>query len=101
MTFIDWSDPDEMLGLLVEYVADELADEHARDRAQFLEDLSRDLARLAASEPSAEDIESSLMALVDSQAREFTADPVMEHLEACVDELRRIHGQTRRDVATS
>jgi hypothetical protein len=33
MTFIDWSDPDEMLTLLVEYVSDELT-QAAHDRGR-------------------------------------------------------------------
>jgi hypothetical protein len=37
MSLIDWSDPDEMLGLLIEYVADETVASHDDlDRADFL-----------------------------------------------------------------
>jgi len=32
MPFIDWSDPDEMFGLLVEFVADEKAEAEDEDR---------------------------------------------------------------------
>ena len=36
MSLIDWSDPEEMLGLLVEYIRDELIEEQRdRRRAAF------------------------------------------------------------------
>lgn len=45
MSLIDWSDPEEMLGLLVEFVADEAdASQCDVDRARFLTALSRELA---------------------------------------------------------
>ena len=96
MSLIDWSDPDEMLGLLVEYVADEAGAAHGDlDRGRFLNRLSRDLDVLARSNAAAPDrIESSLREIIDSCPRDFASDPVMAHFEACIEELRRIaHSQ--------
>lgn len=92
MSLIDWSDPEEMLGLLVEYVADEAAtfpDDPDRDR--FLNQLSRELGALAATNfATAGRIASSLEKIIDSQPRDFANDSVMAHLEACIEELHRI-----------
>ena len=45
MSFIDWSDRDELLGLLAEYVADErLGEQEDRERRSFLAALSATLA---------------------------------------------------------
>ena len=92
MSLIDWSDPDEMLGLLVEYVADELIEAHGdQDRALFLNVLSRQLSSIAEqSIDSARSIARALREVHDAQAREFASDPVMTHLEACIEELDRI-----------
>ena len=48
MSFINWSDPEEMLGLLAEYVIDEEA--YASEdpaRSAFLHELSRELTAMA------------------------------------------------------
>jgi hypothetical protein len=88
MTLIDWSDPDEMLGLLIEYVADEAVASHEDpERAAFLRHLSRELDALAS---NTERVEQSLREVIDEQPREFANDPVLEHLEACIEELQRI-----------
>lgn len=98
MSFIDWSDPDEMFGLLVEYVADEAATSHDDpDRALFLSQLSRELGALAARDlGSADRIGLPLREIIDSQPREFAGDPVMTHLEACLEELHRIAASHRQ-----
>ena len=92
MSLIDWSDPDEMLGLLLEYVADEVATSHDDpDRNHFLSQLSRELHALAAHDfGTTGRIELALREVIDSQPRDFASDPVMAHLEACVEELHRI-----------
>lgn len=92
MSFIDWSDPEEMFGLLVEYVVDEAAASHGDpDRARFLSQLSRELGSLAGDDlGNADRIELPLREIIDSQPREFASDPVMAHLEACLEELHRI-----------
>jgi hypothetical protein len=98
MSLIDWSDPDEMLGLLVEYVADEAATSHGdRERSYFLSHLSRELGALGRRDfGSPHRIELALRDIIDSQPRDFAIDPVMIHLEACIEELRRI-GTVRSD----
>ena len=92
MSLIDWSDPEEMLGLLVEFVADEaMASQDDPDRARFLNELSRALAALAEQDAgSIHRIELELREIHDAQPREFARDPVMTHVEACLEELHRI-----------
>lgn len=98
MSLIDWSDPDEMLGLLVEYVADEAAASHDdRDRSHFLRTLQRELDALAVHDfGTADRISRTLREVIASQPSEFASDPVMAHLEACVEELHRIETVRRR-----
>ena len=92
MSLIDWSDPDEMLGLLLEYVADEAATSHDDpDRKHFLNQLSRELGACAGHDFATPDlIELALREIIDSQPREFASDAVMAHLEACIEEVHRI-----------
>jgi hypothetical protein len=93
MTFIDWSDPEEMLGLLCEYVADEQsATENDRARRAFLTDLSNELATLAAEAPNLplDELIVHLRTLHDAQAEEFRGDDVLTHVEHCIEELERI-----------
>jgi uncharacterized membrane protein YccC len=98
MSLIDWSDPDEMLGLLVEYVADEAIASHGdAARVLFLNELSRELGAIAGRDfESVDRIERTLTELLESQPREFASDPVMAHLEACIEELHRIGTVNRR-----
>ena len=101
MSLIDWSDPDEMLGLLVEYVADETVASHDPDRAHFLNQLSRELGAIAEWDfESVDRIELTLREIHDSQPREFASDPVMAHLEACIEELHRIGTVNGREART-
>ena len=95
MSFIDWSDPEEMVGLLVEYVADEAVAERDPLRIRFLQELSTALTTLASSSPqwSARRTIGRLRRVHDSQASEFGADPVLVHLDACIQELERIVAQ--------
>jgi hypothetical protein len=100
MPFIDWSDPDEMLGLLAEYVADEAVAERDPLRRTFLDELSMTLATLASSSedrPARQTID-SLRDIHDSQPREFGADSVLVHVDECMQELERIVAQ--REAAT-
>ena len=98
MSLIDWSDPEEMLGLLVEYVADEaVASHHDAHRAQFLSHLSRELGEVADHDfKSVHEIELTLRQIYASQPREFASDPVMAHVDACIEELHRIGTVNRR-----
>ena len=103
MSLIDWSDPEEMLGLLVEYVDDEAADSHHDpDRSHFLKQLSRELGTVARADVlTAGGTESSLRNIVDSQPADFAGDPVMSHLEACIEELQRIESVNRGREASA
>ena len=47
MSLIDWSDPDEMLGLLIEYVNDEAVASNDPDRAELLRGFLSELEILA------------------------------------------------------
>lgn len=68
MGLIDWSDSDEMLGLLVEYVADEAVASHGdASRAHFLNQLSRELGAVAGQDfDSVDRIERTLREIHDS-----------------------------------
>jgi len=98
MTFIDWSDSEEMLGLLCEYVADEKNDAHNdRLRFGFLAELSAELADLAVDAPGmpAGEAVERLRAMHTSRAGDFAGDPVLIHVEACIEELERIQSQSQ------
>jgi hypothetical protein len=93
MSLINWSDPEEMLGLLAEYVADEqLAERRDRQRARFLKNLSSALTALAsrASELSTRAAIDCLHTIYDSQPPDFGTDPALVHLDDCIHELERI-----------
>ena len=95
-TLIDWSDPDEMLGLLCEYVADEKNDAQGEpERARFLAELSVELEGLAGRAPglAAVDVLEGLRAIDASQRDDFADDPVLTHVAACIEELERIQSQ--------
>jgi len=93
MSLIDWSDPDEMLGLLIEYVDDEAITSRDAARSNFLNQLSKELCSVAGQGfDSAARIEQTLRELHDAQPPEFAADEVMAHIEACIEELHRIDG---------
>ena len=95
MPYIDWSDPEVMFGLLVEYVADERGEAQADpSRRRFLEKLLANLTALQerfGTLPALEGIE-SLRSIRHAVDGEFENDPVVEHLGACIDELERING---------
>jgi hypothetical protein len=96
-TLIDWSDPEEMLGLLCEYVADEKLDaQDDAERVRFLAGLSAELANLAVRAPdlSADEVIELLRAIDALQREDFAGDPVLTHVEACIEELERIRSQS-------
>lgn len=95
MSFIDWSDSEEMLELLVEYVADERGQAHGDpERRRFLAMLHSALGALQERFGTLVPAEATeaLRAMRASIDAEFEDDPVIEHLEACVAELERISG---------
>ena len=91
MSYIDWSDPEEMFGLLVEYVSDERAGSDAV-RRRFLGSLLRRLLELQDRFHSLAAPEQlrALRSLCTSVSADDADDPVIEHLHACVEELERI-----------
>lgn len=95
MTFINWADSEEMLGLLSEYVADERGEAHGDlPRAAFLTELSAalsDLVERAEDLPAAAVIE-QLRAIHRDHDVVFAGDPVLVHVKACIEELERIAG---------
>lgn len=95
-TLIDWSDPEEMLGLLCEYVADEKLDTQDDERVRFLAELSSELAGLAIRAPDlpADELIEQLRAIDALQREDFAGDPVLTHVEACIEELERIQSQS-------
>jgi hypothetical protein len=98
MTFINWSDPDEMLTLLTEYVSDELSQSaHDRSRAELLANLLDEVTTLeddfSALSPDASI--AALRAIYETQPAELLSDPVLVHVEACIEELTRIHAGVR------
>ena len=92
MSFVDWSDPEELFGLLVEYVADERSEADDADRRAFLSRLRKQLQDLQPVFETGPLVEATnaLRAIHGSIGVEFEADPVVEHLSACVEELERV-----------
>ena len=81
-----------MLGLLVDYVADETNASYGdRERRRLLAALSGDLREVAdQTDGSAGRVAQALRAIRASQPNELASDPVIEHLDACIEELDRI-----------
>ena len=95
MSLIDWSDPEEMFGLLVEYIGDEQTQAAEPGRREFLARLRKQLEALQEpfeALPLAQVI-NALRAIHHSIASEFENDSVVEHLSACIEELERVHTQ--------
>lgn len=85
MTFIDWSDSEEMIGLLIEYVTDERNESHADPKRQkFLSDL---LADLQTEELNLE----RLQKIYESIDSDFKSDDVVVHVHDCIEELKRLN----------
>jgi hypothetical protein len=96
MSFINWSDSHEMLGLLSEFVADERqesTDDPARLR--FLTGVLEELGELTGRIDETNDEESITRCrmILESANGEFSGDPVLEHIEACIEELERIRNR--------
>lgn len=93
MTFIDWSDPEEMFGLLCEYVADERGDAGSDPaRGRFLTELGEELEDLSEQfgELTHDEVIDRLRTIHRSQPAEFTDDSVLSHVRDCIEELERI-----------
>jgi hypothetical protein len=84
MTFIDWSDSEEMIGLLIEYVTDEKNGAHGDPKRQkFLSDLLADL--------QSETLNAArLQNIYESIDPHFKNDDVVVHVHDCIEELKRV-----------
>lgn len=94
MAFVDFTDPEDMFDLLLDYVTDELSAAADARRRRFLAGLLDSLAELtdrAASMAPAQRI-ASLRDLQRSVDNEFEDDPVVQHLDDCAAELERLAG---------
>lgn len=97
MTFIDWSDSEGMFGLLLDFVADERAEcEEDPERQRFLSDILAQLRTVESriAKISASVVVQELKAAYESFDPEFAGDPVMTHLQHCIEELERIEDET-------
>lgn len=85
MTFIDWSDSEDMIGLLTEYVTDEKkATRGDPKRKEFLSDLLADLTE--------QDVDlKRLQTIYDSIDPEFKNDEVVIHVHDCIEELKKLN----------
>ena len=93
MTFIDWSDPEEMLGMLIEYVADERDEtRHDQERTSFLAEVLAELTDLCDNVETIppDEVIHRLRAVHGSQYLALPGDPVLAHVEHCIEELERI-----------
>ncbi|MCI0446598.1 hypothetical protein L0152_25760 [bacterium] len=84
MTFIDWSDSEEMIGLLIEYVADARTASHGDPKRQkFLSNLLADL--------QAEQLDLvRFQKIYESLDPDFKNDDVVIHVHDCIEELNRL-----------
>lgn len=93
MTFIDLSDAEGVLGLLVDLVADETSSSHGDpDRHRFLSDLLAQLQALEQSSPelAPRAVIRRLRDLRRSADPAFANDTVVVHIRDCIEELERI-----------
>lgn len=84
-----------MLGLLSEFVADERRDSvDDPARKHFLTGVLEELGELTAriDETNDDDVIGKLRIILESADSEFRGDPVLEHVQACIEELERIRG---------
>ena len=91
MPYVDLSDPEEIFGLLVDYVCDERQGSGGA-RRRFLSALLRQLLELQDRFHvlSAAERVLAVQVMSDSVNAEDRDDPVVGHLDACVEELERI-----------
>lgn len=97
MSILDWSDPDEMIGLLAEWLRDAGAGEQ-RDprRSRFLTGLSAAVEAIAEeTDIPLEERAARLESVADDHASEFEDDEALRHVRDCIEELSRISLQRR------
>ena len=95
MTYIDLSDVEGMIGLYVDFVADERTEcQNDPERLRFVDDL---LAQLQPVEANLDQVHlpttiQKLKRLHESADHEFASDPVMVHLNDLLDEIEKAGG---------
>ena len=92
MAFVDFSDPEDMFELLIDYVTDERSEANDSGRRKFLSGLLDSLGELEgqfADLTAARRID-ALRELHRAVPAEFEGDPVVQHLEDCAAELERL-----------
>lgn len=97
MTFIDWSDSEGMFGLLLDFITDERAEcQDDAERQRFLSDLLAQLGTVEAQLPEipAAVVIQRLRDTHESVDLEFADDPVIAHLQDCIEELERVENGT-------
>jgi hypothetical protein len=92
MAFVDFSDPEDMLDLLIDYVTDERSETSDPQRRRFLSGLLDSLAELQEQFSGMTAIQrvASLRELHRSLDAQFESDPVAQHLEDCAAELEHL-----------
>jgi hypothetical protein len=95
LIFLDWSNPEEMFGLLIDYVADERSDTRDPARRAFLSKLHGDLSDLADRFEAMPPEERILrMRALHAERSAEAGDPVLAHLSDCIEELERLQAET-------
>jgi hypothetical protein len=90
MPFLDASDPEEFISLLIEYVAMERADAASDSkRIRALTHLMERLEIIQERNLSQSDVSRSLHALASEIRDNFGDDPVLDHVEECALEVAR------------
>ncbi|PWT92369.1 MAG: hypothetical protein C5B54_03635 [Acidobacteria bacterium] len=90
MTFLDWSDTEEVLGLLEEYVRD-AKQQCGNDvqRRRFLSQLLSRITKLSEDFPnkSSRKVVKGLRDIYDWIGEEYKSDPVTVHIQDCIQEF--------------
>lgn len=92
MAFVDFTDPEDMFDLLIDYLTDARSEAADPSRRRFLSALLGALGEMqddfTGMNPARQS--ASLRALQRSLEPEFADDPVAQHLEDCAAELERL-----------
>jgi hypothetical protein len=90
MSFIDWSDSEGMLELLVEFVRDARNESSKdRNRQRFLSTLLKQLNDLVEGSNNTKETIDRLTIIYQSIEQEFQNDAVVIHIRDCLEELKR------------
>lgn len=96
MTFIDWSDMEEMLGLLAEFVRDAKSEcERDPGRRKFLSKLLLDIGAFTGQLETLtrKQATNRLRGIYNAFDPEFSGDPVTVHVKDCIEEFERLESE--------